>query len=726
MINDLQDKDHESSINCVSPSDWLEHFKNLNQVQEKFLDRIKFLEEKLKISECSLCFNELDFAITDEEITTAISKLKNDKSPGLDNITNNMIKCSQNSLLLCYKKIFNACLATGIYPVAWAEGYVVPLHKSNDVYDPNNYRGLTITSSIGKLFNSVLNSRLDKFLAKNKIIDDCQIGFTKKARTSDHMFVLKTIIDKYCNAPCGRLFACFVDFRKAFDTVIHTGIKLKLLEIGVGTLFYKIIKNMYAVSKSCIKINNELTDDFQACLGVKQGDNLSPNLFKIFINDISAYLKDSIDPVYLNGRPVHCLMYADDIVILSTTPGGLQNKLDILQQYCSDYCLSVNPNKTKILIFNKAGKLITQDFLFGNTKLECVDRYKYLGIYFCASGSFSLAQEELYKKAIKAYFKLSKDFLSLGPSIKTSLHVFDHTIKPILLYGCEIWGTFNPLSSKFRNGIDSFEHIYSKLIAEKLHLKFCKFILGTHSKTTNFAVLSELGRFPLTFNIIKAMLKFYYRAGKCETSFPLLFDAFSESKILAEMKKPSWYISIQKLIEKIKSYQPTLKDGTIISDAILKKSFLEEWKKSHDNHFDGKLSSYIIFKNNFGYEIYLSIINKFDLRRSLTRLRLSAHQLLIEKGRYIGIPRHNRICPRCTSNEVEDEIHFLFNCTALEDNRKTLHCKIDQNCKNFKNLDSKSKLIWLMNNEDKDTLLELCLYIKKNEKHPTVAAGTSD
>ena len=71
----------------------------------------------------------------------------------------------------------------------------------------------------------------------HNIIDSCQIGFTRKARSSDHMFILKSIIDNYCKSKDGRVFACFVDFQKAFDTVIHTGIKIKLLEIGVGSFF---------------------------------------------------------------------------------------------------------------------------------------------------------------------------------------------------------------------------------------------------------------------------------------------------------------------------------------------------------------------------------------------------------------------------------------------------------------------------------------------------------
>jgi hypothetical protein len=232
-----------------------------------------------------------------------------------------------------------------------------------------------------------------------------------------------------------------VDFQKGFDTVIHTGIKIKLLSIGVGLKFYEIIKNMYEVSKSCVKLQNHITDHFPINLGVKQGDNLSPNLFKIFINDLPDYIEDSIDPILLNNKPLNCLLYADDLVLFSTSAKGLQTRLDKLQKYCKDWCLKVNPNKTKVLVFNKDENKI----------LDCVVNYKYLGLYFSTSCSFSFAQNELHKKALKTYYKLLKDLLTLNPNIKTSLHVFNHTIKPILLYGCEIWGSFNPTTARFRN-----------------------------------------------------------------------------------------------------------------------------------------------------------------------------------------------------------------------------------------------------------------------------------
>jgi hypothetical protein len=95
------------------------------------------------------------------------------------------------------------------------------------------------------------------------------------------------------------------------------GIKIKLLDIGVGSLFYYIIKQIYDISKSCVKIQNQISDFFPLNVGVKQGDNLTPSLFKIFVNDLPSYLSNTSDPVNVNGKNVHCLMYADNIILLS-------------------------------------------------------------------------------------------------------------------------------------------------------------------------------------------------------------------------------------------------------------------------------------------------------------------------------------------------------------------------------------------------------------------------
>ena len=106
------------------------------------------------------------------------------------------------------------------------------------------------------------------------------MGFQKRPEPQIIFFLLKTLIDKYINRKGGKLFACFIDLRKAFDTVIHAGIRYKLIKYGISGKLYSIIKDMYRKSELCVRINNKITPAFKSFVGVKQGDVLSPNLFK--------------------------------------------------------------------------------------------------------------------------------------------------------------------------------------------------------------------------------------------------------------------------------------------------------------------------------------------------------------------------------------------------------------------------------------------------------------
>ena len=145
---------------------------------------------------------------------------------------------------------------------------------------------------------------------------------------------------------------------------------------------------------------------------------------------------------------------------------------------------------------------------------------------------------------------------------------------------------------------------------------------------------------------------------------------------------------------------------------IVKGYYTALWKKQLDIHKDGKLRTYVTFKCNYGFENYLSIIRHFEQRKCITRLRISAHKLQIESGRYQGTLRQNRICLRCTSGEVEDEVHFLFKCDTHLLKREEMMQNILKSCPNFQNLNIDNKLIWIMNNEDPNVLFAFYKYIE--------------
>ena len=144
----------------------------------------------------------------------------------------------------------------------------------------------------------------------------------------------------------------------------------------------------------------------------------------------------------------------------------MQKCLDKLSEYCKTWCLNVNHEKSKVMIFNKAGRIYeNKNYYINNIKLDIVREYKYLGIVCSTNGRFSAAVSDLMKRGQKAYFKFCSLFKNASPSINTMIHTFDHTIKPILLYSSEIWGMFETETKKRKN--QSIEDIFNDLHIEK-------------------------------------------------------------------------------------------------------------------------------------------------------------------------------------------------------------------------------------------------------------------
>ena len=719
LLNELKDDKKSTTETMTSSEEMSEHFSNLNTLPSKFQERAKEVEELLKQAERSQSFNKLDFSITESEITKSLSALKNGKSSGLDCICNEMLKCGKSILLPCILKIFNAILQVGVYPQAWKSGYINPIYKSGLKSDPSNYRGITIMSCLGKLFNSILNARLDNFLNENRVISKTQIGFQKQARTSDHMFVLRTLIEKYTYQSKARLFTCFIDFRKAFDSVLHQALFLKLQNLGISGLFYNIVKNMYLGNKLRIRIGNSLTEEFESELGVRQGDTLSPNLFKIFINDLPRIFDEDCDAVSLGDCNLNCLMYADDVILLSKSEIGLQNCLEKLEAYCKRWCLDININKTKTIVFNKTGKLLPYKFYFDGELIENVKTYKYLGVVFAASGSFSHARTDLYKRALKAFFKLKSIFGDLSPNIDTSLHIFDHTVKPILLYGSEIWGLCSPSSTALKNETEfKLEKAYSNYECEKLTTKYYKYVLGVHKKSTNLAVYGELGRTPYFIDIIGGVIKYFKRIQNMESD-SLLAQSLNTSKELFNNGKQSWYTGLSFIFDQL-NIDVNMSVHEIKS--LLIKRSMGYWEKQiKENAVDkqGKLRTYFCFKPKFKKEIYLRIIQNREVRKCYTEFRISAHQLAIERGRYKNVKSTERICKNCHTNEVESEMHFLLQCQKYQEERNKLYLYLKSTYKNFNILTDENKFIWLLTNENEDVIQKLsnfiftCLEIRK-------------
>ena len=162
------------------------------------------------------------------------------------------------------------------------------------------------------------------------------------------------------------------------------------------------------------------------------------------------------------------------------------------------------------MITTKKPVIVRHNFMVGNQIIETVKKYKYLGFFLSYTGSVQYAQYHLAERAVKAWYTIKNGLYNqkVWP-VNIYIKSFETVIKPIVLYGCEIWG---------QNMINKKDSIMMKmpkfdvsLPCERLHIRVCKQILRVHKKATNIAVLAELGRFPLYFDILIAIMKYYTR-----------------------------------------------------------------------------------------------------------------------------------------------------------------------------------------------------------------------
>ena len=189
-------------------------------------------------------------------------------------------------MLLAYVKLFNILLDNGHIPDNWTIGIIKPIFKNKgSKNDTDNYRGITLLRCLGKLFTATLNTRLTNFLEDNMLLLENQAGFCSEYYTNDHMFTLKYIIDLYLSSG-RRLFCAFVDHRKAFDTVNRTALWKKLLSYNISGKIFQAITNLYKATKLCVTHKVKTSSFFYSNIGVRQGENLSPLLFTIYLNDI--------------------------------------------------------------------------------------------------------------------------------------------------------------------------------------------------------------------------------------------------------------------------------------------------------------------------------------------------------------------------------------------------------------------------------------------------------
>ena len=598
--------------------------------------------------------------------------------------------------------LFNCVLSRSIYPSAWNKSILTPLHKSGELSDTNNFRGVAVSSCLGKLFNKMLNTRLERKCVSEGLMNDCQGSSKKGSRTADHLLVIKFLLDKYVTGSNKKLFACFFDIRRAFDTVPRNLLFYTLLKnYFIGGNFLKILQKMYSENEIFVKLPEGLCESFVSSAGLLQGETNSPLLFNLFVNKITEIFDQSCDPVIIDQSEQSCLLWSDDLFCVSQSAEGLQNVIDKVFAFYSSLGLQLNSKKTKVLIFNKSGKVLKNcKFYLDGVPIEVAESYQYLGVKLRPSGSFTEASLELCAKARKAWFSLSKIiYKDKRIPVNRAFQLFDSLVSPIALYGSELWFPYI-LPKKSFLGKTNLLTSWESFKCENLNQMCSRILLSVHRKASRLAVLGDLGRYPLAVRSMAQCLN--YR--QCLASKPansLLGRVVSEMSVMAQNGQDCWLTRANKMAELLQT--PNVKYSISSGRYLLKHiqcKFQIFWRDEitssrvgPDGEQHNKLLTYSSFKSHFATEPFITMVRNRNQRCHLSRLRVSAHRLACETQRYCRppVPRDQRYCKYCPPvpgpggqpvRPVDDECHCLTSCIVGRDYRPALFDEVaSRNCK---------------------------------------------
>ncbi|KAL4852647.1 LINE-1 retrotransposable element ORF2 protein [Chlorella vulgaris] len=457
----------------------------------------------------STASSELDSDISVADVHAALDKLSS-SSACLGPLKAVLIKAGRDALTPVLAALFNAVFRSGCFPPEWSLGAITPIHKKGDTADPNNYRGITVGHILGKLYALAINTRLNTWLETQGLRARGQAGFRQGYRTVDNCFILRALAER-ARSRGVKLYLCAVDFEKAFDSVDRPLLWAALQRAGIGGTMLQAIQAMYADVPVCVRTEEGLSGCFQSVLGVKQGCPLSPLLFGIFLDDFEGHIQQLGDAAalpQLAGRTVPPLLFADDMFLLSSSASGLQAQLHALQDYCNAKKLTVNAKKTQVMIMRPGGgsgngKLAAgESFAYAGLPLEVASSTKYLGLTFSQLSKqhgFASCADVLAKAGRQAMFAVRRRAWELGAClVEQQCMLFDVFVKPVLSYGCELWG----VDALLRPDCSS---------VERVHRWFCRRVQGLPKQVTAAISLAELGRQPLQSFWIQQLVRFWNR-----------------------------------------------------------------------------------------------------------------------------------------------------------------------------------------------------------------------
>jgi len=370
-----------------------------------------------------------DISISTEGIFKLLSELDTNKSPGPDEIPSVVLKHCAAEIAPILQIIFTQSMSTGTIPSDWLTANVTPVFKKNDRSNPSNYRPISLTSVCCKVMEHIIYHSVMEHLQQHQILNQHQYGFRQGYSCEAQLVSVVEDISHNLDQQ-KQIDLIFLDFCKAFDTVPHCRLLLKLSSYGIQNKTHSWIKSWLTQRVQRVIVNGSCSKWLSVKSGVPQGTVLGPLLFLIYINDIAKDLSSSLK-LFADD----CLLYRE--ISCDEDVAALQRDLNTLSNWSQIWQMRFNVLKCVTLKCYRIRNPILTDYFINTQRLQSVKQHPYLGIAFDQTMSFIPHINNMTSRATKTLNFVKRNLCNCSQQTKS--RAYTSLVRPMLEYASSVW-----------------------------------------------------------------------------------------------------------------------------------------------------------------------------------------------------------------------------------------------------------------------------------------------
>lgn len=600
--------------------------------------------------------------ILESEVNVAIKQLNTGKAADEFGLVAEQLKCSKDILVPLITSTFNQIVTNKSVPDVFRVGIVTPvLKKSKDATNLDNYRGITVTPILSKLFEYTILPRLSMNVDQSSL----QFGFSKGlSPLMAALLISEARAEVKCNTK-SPLFLVTLDSRKAFDVVCHTIMLDKLYESGVHPTLWTLVRNMYSGLTSKVKWLGEIGPSFDILQGVRQGGVLSTFLYKTYINNVLVELKNNRLGLSIGTTYIGCPTVADDVCLISECKDELQCMLDVAARHARQGRVTLHPTKTNAIVINKTTRYTKSDlkWTLGDTEVVPSSKTTHLGLFRAETKENEINIEDRLSLARRTMYSLINTGFhgSNGLNPAVSLRIYQCYVLPRLLFGLEVL----PLTITQASALTRF------------HVQVLRKLQSLPDRTATGIVYLLLGALPVEAEIHKRQLSFLYNILSCENE---TIQTLNERQIAVNLDNQlSFYCRVNEVL----SLYGLPNIASLKESLTTKLSWKTQVKQAVNRYWTEKFNSDIADKSTLKFlakaDLQIGVTHPVwrslhssvaDVKKGITKCRMLTGTYMLQATKH-RFNQHSEdpTCRSCAM-ESEDITHMLTTCPVLFQARK--------------------------------------------------------